>query len=1064
MSVTPLFSPDFLKQRLQNFYLEDVADLENKKAIIQQWIVGLKTGALKKKETSLDADFMNTFFGDVLGYEHQISIGNWNLEKKYSIAGSKEADGVLGYFKSPNEDIFDTEKSKKDLFVNADVRVVIELKTLGTDLDKKQNRADRQTPVEQAFGYANKLGENCKWLIVSNYREIRLYNKSVGEEKCETFFITQLTEEEQLKRFFYLLNFNSLFLRNQPSAVEIALQERQQHLQNITQKFYSEYKKIRVDLFEHLRNKNPQHEKNPLLLLEKAQKILDRILFVCFCEWLAITPSNLLQQVIKNAEDGFGEREGKLWRGLKEFFESMDKGLPPHINKFNGGLFKEDEELDNLFVTNWALEQVLELRKYDYSNDLTVNILGHIFEQSISDLEEISSKFTSQIQLTGDKSTDTKTLAAKDKQRKKDGIFYTPEYITSYIVNEAIGGWLEDRKKEFGFYELPYLSDEERDSLKRTKQNTISSIAKSSKKIIEKVKKHTAFWLTYREALQNIKVIDIACGSGAFLVKVFDVLKMEFEKVNKELAELKPGQQKEIFDLDKFILNNNIFGVDLNSSSVEITQLSLWLKTANRSKELTTLDENIMCGNSLIDDEKIAGNRAFKWDERFKEIMSNGGFDIVIGNPPWGAEIKSNHHSFIKKYFGIKKTLDSSEYFILKGLQLLKKDTGMLSLIVPKSIIFYNNWDVSRQKLLNKKIISLADVGLAFEEVNLESCVFCLKNISAASNQIFINKFEPLKKIVAAKTVTSLPSIEQKLMQKSSAIILTEITPEISHIIQKIQHTKEFLSNIKREVFRGIYIPDAEKEKILDRGSDLFVNKVPDVSMYHINLIRNINLENFKKTNKEKIKKVSRDRIIIKVLRGKRLTATFANKKIISTEKLVNLVIKDAKTNPLYVLSLLNSKLISFYLSKVVFSDVTETSRVMDDCYLKQIPIKKISPKAQQSFIDKANTMLSKKQELHKIKEGFIKTLCADAGIEKPNKKLQNWYELSELELFSEIKKFKITLQKSELNEWREYFLKIKIQANEIQETIKTTENEIDKMVYELYDLTEDERKIVEQK
>jgi type II restriction/modification system DNA methylase subunit YeeA len=122
-------------------------------------------------------------------------------------------------------------------------------------------------------------------------------------------------------------------------------------------------------------------------------------------------------------------------------------------------------------------------------------------------------------------------------------------------------------------------------------------------------------------------VLDPACGSGAFLVRVFDVLLEEHIRVQKILESEKNQQtfisEEEKSALYKNILTNNIYGVDLNEESVEITKLSLWLKSAQKNKKLTSLDNNIKCGNSLIDDETVAGEKAFKREEKFKEIMAS---------------------------------------------------------------------------------------------------------------------------------------------------------------------------------------------------------------------------------------------------------------------------------------------------------------------------------------------------------------------------------------------------------------------------------------------------------
>ena len=128
--------------------------------------------------------------------------------------------------------------------------------------------------------------------------------------------------------------------------------------------------------------------------------------------------------------------------------------------------------------------------------------------------------------------------------------------------------------------------------------------------------------------------MDPACGSGSFLVQVFDYLKQQRSQVNEEIATFE-GVQAELFNQDTHILSHNIYGVDLNDESVEITKLSLWLKTANKKDPLTALDNNIKCGNSLIDDVSVAGTKAFDWNKEFPEIMENGGFDIIVGNPPY---------------------------------------------------------------------------------------------------------------------------------------------------------------------------------------------------------------------------------------------------------------------------------------------------------------------------------------------------------------------------------------------------------------------------------------------
>jgi hypothetical protein len=189
-----IFGDRIYKQKLSNFSLDTMPGLTAKKKIIEKYIRALESGKIERtKEESIQADFLNKFFGDILDYEYNDPY-RWNLEKEYkSVTDGSKADGVLGFFSM-------TEKMK-----NADVRVVIELKDALTDLDKGQNRlGDKRTPVEQAFSYSSKAGGRCKWVIVSNFREIRLYHAS-DQSRYESFMVADLAGDEPLKRFFFLL-------------------------------------------------------------------------------------------------------------------------------------------------------------------------------------------------------------------------------------------------------------------------------------------------------------------------------------------------------------------------------------------------------------------------------------------------------------------------------------------------------------------------------------------------------------------------------------------------------------------------------------------------------------------------------------------------------------------------------------------------------------------------------------------------------------------------------------------------------------------------------------------
>ena len=285
----------------------------------------------------------------------------------------------------------------------------------------------------------------------------------------------------------------------------------------------------------------------------------------------------------------------RVWREFKNLFMDIDVGrndIDPQINQYNGGLFAKDDILDNLTIKDTVWKELVDLNRYDFESELNVNILGHIFEQSISDLEALK---TSIQPVNGDYLTTENgnrltaeqeeiKITEKKGRRKKDGIFYTPEFITKYLVENVVGRFLEENP----------------------------------------------------EKLETIKILDPACGSGAFLNQAHNYLMSEYKnKFEEKLLEKSDIQQLDfsyinLAETNRSILLNHLFGVDLNQESIEITKLSLWLKTASSSESLQNLDKNIKCGNSIVDDTIYAGNKAFQWEKEFKDIMDAGGEERLL--------------------------------------------------------------------------------------------------------------------------------------------------------------------------------------------------------------------------------------------------------------------------------------------------------------------------------------------------------------------------------------------------------------------------------------------------
>jgi len=296
-----IFSIKELKSTIKNAFPKGIPNREQKLKIIENWQQNILSGKYRKaKEEEIKPLFLTQFFGEILGY-NATNPTDWNLrfENKSSIDGTK-SDAALGFFKVRNN-----EELLKD------VRVVIEIKDARTALDKPQNRKDfRGSAVEQAFMYAAKIGEKCKWVIVSNFLEIRLY-LATDMSKYESFDVMSLADPYEFSRFYYLLSFGQLFYENLTSVIDNLLASRLEKEKNITNEFYAEFQFLRELFYYHLKAHNPDIE--PLKLLQFAQTILDRILFVSVIKDYGLIHANVVNELVLVSEKSWLQ-DNELWR------------------------------------------------------------------------------------------------------------------------------------------------------------------------------------------------------------------------------------------------------------------------------------------------------------------------------------------------------------------------------------------------------------------------------------------------------------------------------------------------------------------------------------------------------------------------------------------------------------------------------------------------------------------------------------------------------------------------------------------------------------------------------
>ncbi len=1080
---TPIFSQKYLDSKTINFDITKLHNLEGKVRFLNQWQESIRSGRiLKAKEEELQADFLNNFFGDVLGFEYRNSL-KWNLAKEHkTITDGTKSDGALGYFSMISGQL------------ESDVRVVIELKDARSNLDKAQNRQnDKRSPVEQAFGYASKSGGKCKWVIVSNFVELRFYHAN-DQSRYEKFDLTRLTDEKELTRLFFLLDRERLTLQNDEAPTERLYRERQEQEQTISKEFYKDYKKARLDLFRHLCEQNLDTDE--LTIFNKTQKLLDRVIFICFCEDKNIIPMYTFRGLLKIVkEDRFDRSDSKIYNRVKGLFQAIDEGYPDAgINKFNGGLFAPDNQLDALKIKDSTLEFIISLEKYDFDSDLNVNILGHIFEQSISDIEEIKAQLLTHPSALGDEG-----IASTISKRKKDGIFYTPEYITRYIVKEAIGGWLADRKVELGFDKLPELTDDDRASIRFD----------AKKKLVynKNVEKQLRGWEAYREKLINIKVLDPACGSGAFLNQVFDFLYTEGQFVNRELARLRGGQT-DVFDIEKHILTNNIFGVDLNAESVEITKLSLWLKTANRYKELTTLDANIRCGNSLIQDSGIGDNFPFVWESEFIGIFQNGGFDVVVGNPPYVRQEllgKANKQYYVDKFKEVGNgTADLYVYFYELALSKLKAN-GYVCYITPNKFIRANYGKNLRKYLSQFQIRQIIDFGElpVFDDAATFPAIISIKKTNEKLNIIsakikslsFSDLTTEIQKSFINVPIDAFQGEKWQLSPQSESLIFDKI--KIKGIPLEKYSGGRIYYGIKTGFNEAFVIDKSTKDQLIARdirsadiikpfiiGDNVRKYRIDYEDKYLILTRIGVDINQYpaifqylSKFQTQLEKRYDKGKYWWE-LRACDYYDEFIKPKIIYPEMALSSRFTYDKeffyTNNkafiipggnLFLLAYLNSTLIWYYLKTIcsVLGDADNGGRLeLRPSYLKDLPIYPASIEQQSPFIDAAEIMLAKNKELQELNTKFLTLLEADFNLKKLSSKLQKWYELEWGELQKELEKAKVKLSLSQKGEWLSFFNSEKAKAQAILSILNQTEYSIDRMVYNLYNLTDEEIKLVE--
>lgn len=1053
----------------------DVKITNKQKESAKEWLQLLEENKLEDEKSNYPK-FMQIILQDILGYPiKEIDFETDNVEFQFADSEGKrvlcfEAKGT----------------STKDLFA-------------------LQHRAkkEHETPIKQTWDYMGSIG--LDYGICTNYKDFVLITKQLGYSKFHLFDFKSIKKnEERLKEFVGIFSKERIIEKGFVEKLykESVVQERE-----FTKEFYKLYHETRLMMIKAFIAKEGVSNNEAIYF---TQILLNRLIFIFFATDQGFIPdgqlfSNRILHLLKTSQ--FTEHSKKIYDDIKELFIAFDKGSKVlGVFGFNGSLFngvipdkiyfsdlrkdkffadvkqhskllkstKLNEEASKIISKNPDLSSIISnlliMDSFDFNTEVNVNILGHIFEQSISDLEELKQEGIS--------------------RRKKEGVYYTPEYITDYICRNTI---------------IPYLS-------KSGSTSTTELIGEYKDNLDELENK-----------FKKIQILDPACGSGAFLIKAIDVL-LEIHKEIQSLKEnnkRKPADQLQItYEWDenkeiRAIIENNIYGVDINPESVDITKLSLFLKLASNERKLISLSQNIKAGNSIIDD-KDTDSRAFVWEENFPEILSplinDKGFDIIIGNPPYVRhEFLAGIKDHLKKNYSVYHGgADLYVYFIEKGISLLKNN-GRFSIIVSNKFSKISYGKKLRNFLLKYNIEKFIDFGdlRVFEDASTYPCILTVTKSSPtdylhACNVNTLNFIELesyLKKQIKKIPISSLGESAWNISGVDTQRILQKLSKNTQSFGDLTDH--KFFSGIKTGLNKAFIISNKVREKLIVddpksaeiiypylTGKEIKRYRIEWENHYMIFTRRGIDItkypaiEKYLNSFREELepKQSSKDKKgrkpgnyewyeiqdtidywqvfcesgIVYPHFNKHCNFTIATSPFFPNTKGYHL-----QSLEYWLLALLNSKVVNFYLNSIC-------PFVRGGYYeYRSYNVETIPISLNEEYHPKLSTFAKQMLENHKKildnKEKMKNRVQLELSIAKFTGKLEKFYVMEFNEFLKEIyKKTKKRLSLKEQDKWEEYFEEKKKLISGLKDENNLINQKIDSIVYQMYELNDDEIKIIE--
>ena len=1017
-------------------------------AIFQQYFLNkeIQSNILQSKEEQFQEGFLRELFVKVLGYTLNPSPGYNLITEKKNETNAKKADGAI--------------------LLNGKVIGVIELKDhKTTDLSKIET---------QAFGYKSQH-RDTRLVIISNFEKLRLYIDNAVDFREWNLF--QLKEED----------FRELYLCLAFSQVEkgVAFQMKSESLSSedqITNALYRDYSQFKRALFADILTNNVFSSDNTwadnekawqLLLFKKTQKLLDRLLFIFFAEDCGLLPPNSMATIINQWQQLKEIDEYRpLYQRIKKYFGYLDKGYKGkkyEIFAYNGGLFKTDEILDSLYISDDLLEKhTLRLAAYDFESDIDVNILGHIFENSLSEIEEVTQQINN-------------GLTSQTSKRKQDGVFYTPQYITKYIVENTVGRLCTEKKQQLGINEGDYFTDKQRKTA-------------TKKLLLEQLQQ-------YRDWLLQITILDPACGSGAFLNAALSFLMKEHKLIDEMETKL-TGSTLQFKGVENSILENNLFGVDINEESVEIAQLSLWLRTAKPNRKLNSLNQNIKCGNSLISDPNVAGDKAFEWKKEFPKVFEKGGFDVVIGNPPYvRAELlpQPDQEYYHDNYIVYNPDGDLFSYFYEKGMKVLNKNGlfGFISNTFAKTTAGKTLREFVQNNTNIEGYVDFTEVQI-FEGATTYPIILLLSKKGEDKHTFTFTKIP--KEMQGAVLIESAPTkqVEQNSLNSNNwsfqDAVMSKIVTKISQYKTIKEQYGKCYYGIKTALNNAFIIDENTRQEIISQdgasaelikpiyeGKDLHKWHNPQLQKYLICTHNGyegtpaVDIEQYQALKQylagfepQLSKRYDKGNTPYN-LRNCAYQPLFYQPKIIwgnlqnankfSWDECGTIISAPACMLPSSkksLLAILNSKVVWLCLTTICVVRNGGFIEVKPQ-YFEQIPIPPVEGKDNEELKTLTDTMLSLNSKLQEKRSRFLRRLSENMPKVKITAHLQTFDQLDFNSFCGELKKQKIKLSLKDQDEWEDYFNMYRQECLSLSKQIEMTDTEINLHVYQLYGLTYEE-------